>query len=199
MARRQIQDTYFHKAKAEGYAARSAYKLLQINESKRLIRQGMRVLDLGCAPGSWLQVTAGIVGPKGRVIGLDLKPVKLALPPHVTTLEGDICTFDPNLLTGPAGGLFHIVLSDMAPNTSGHGDAERSDELSRRILELLPNLLAPTGTLIVKVLEGAPFPALLRDIKQQFAQAKPFKPKASRDVSTEIYVIATGYTPRVSD
>jgi 23S rRNA (uridine2552-2'-O)-methyltransferase len=117
----------------------------------------------------------------------------------VTTLEGDICTFDPALLTGPAGGLFHLVLSDMAPNTSGHGDAERSDELSRRILELLPSLLAPTGTLVIKVLEGAPFPALLKDIKGMFAGAKPFKPKASRDISTEIYVIAQGYTPKIAD
>jgi len=199
MARRQIQDTYFHKAKAEGYAARSAYKLLQINESKRLIRPGMRILDLGCAPGSWMQVAAELTGPKGRVVGLDLKPVKLALPPSVTAFEGDVFTFDPTALTAPAGGLFHVVLSDMAPNTSGHGDAERSDELCRRILDLLPELLAPTGTLIMKVLEGGPFPQLLKDVRARFASAKPHKPKASRDVSTEIYVIATGYTPANAD
>lgn len=194
MARRQIHDTYFHQAKAEGYAARSAYKLQQIQDAKRLLRPGMRVLDLGCSPGSWLQVASEIVGPKGRVIGLDLKPVKLALPAWVTTLEGDFFRTDPRTLTEPGGGLFHVVLSDMAPNTIGHGDAERSDELCRRILEVLPGLLMPTGSLAMKVLEGGPFPQLLRDVKRMFAQAKPYKPKASRDVSVEIFVIASGYS-----
>lgn len=193
MARRQIHDTYFHQAKAEGYAARSAYKLQQIQDAKRLLRPGMRVLDLGCSPGSWLQVASEIVGPNGRVVGLDLKPVKLALPKWVTTLEGDIFRTDPRTLTEPAGGLFDVVLSDMAPNTIGHGDAERSDELCRRILEVLPGLLKPTGSLAMKVLEGGPFPQLLRDVKGMFAQAKPYKPKASRDVSVEIFVIASGY------
>jgi len=193
MARRQIQDTYFHKAKAEGYAARSAYKLLQLQESKRLVRPGMRILDLGCAPGSWLQVAAELVGPKGRVIGLDLEPVKLALPPTVTTFEGDVFTTDPAMLTTSAGGLFQLVLSDMAPNTSGHGDAERSDELCRRILAVLPNLMAPSGDLVMKVLEGGPFPHLLKDTRTLFTTAKPFKPKASRDISTEIYIFAQGY------
>ncbi len=193
MARRQIHDSYFRRAKTEGYAARSAYKLQQIQESKRLLRPGMRILDLGCAPGSWLQVAAEIVGPQGRVIGLDLKPVKLALPPIVTTLEGDIFDTDSRVLTGAAGGLFHAVLSDMAPNTSGHGDAERSDELCRRILDLLPELLAPTGHLVMKVLEGGPFPQLLKDTKARFTNVKPLKPKASRDVSTEIFIIAQGF------
>ena len=194
MARRQIHDTYFHRAKAEGYAARSAYKLQQIQESKRLLRQGMRILDLGCAPGSWLQVAADIVGPSGRVVGLDLKPVKLALPPQVTTIEGDIFDTPSRVLADAAGGRFHAILSDMAPNTSGHGDAERSDELCRRILELLPDLLAPTGALVMKVLEGAPFPNLLKDTRTLFTKVKPLKPKASRDVSTEIFIIAQGYT-----
>jgi 23S rRNA (uridine2552-2'-O)-methyltransferase len=194
MARRQIHDAYFHRAKAEGYAARSAYKLQQIQESKRLLRPGMRILDLGCAPGSWLQVAAEILGPQGRLIGLDLKPVKLALPPTVTTFEGDVFATPPEALTGPAGGLFHAVLSDMAPNTSGHGDAERSDDLCRRILALLPDLLMPTGTLVMKVLEGAPFPQLLKDTRAIFSAVKAFKPKASRDVSSEIFVIGQGYT-----
>jgi 23S rRNA (uridine2552-2'-O)-methyltransferase len=153
----------------------------------------MRILDLGCAPGSWLQVAADLVGPQGRVVGLDLKPVKLALPPTVTTFEGDIFATPPEALTGPAGGLFHAVLSDMAPNTSGHGDAERSDELCRRILDLLPDLLMPTGSLVMKVLEGSPFPQLLKDSRAIFSAVKAYKPKASRDVSAEIFVIGQGY------
>lgn len=195
MARRQLHDPYFRRAKAEGYAARSAYKLQEIQDSKRLLRPGLRVLDLGCCPGSWLQVASAIVGPKGRVIGLDLNPVKLALPPTVTTLEGDIFQTPAGTLTDAAGGLFHVVLSDMAPATIGHGDAERSDELCRRILDLLPDLLAPTGSLVMKVLEGGPFPQLLRDTRRLFTTVKPLKPKASRDVSTEIFIIAQGYAP----
>lgn len=198
MARRKLHDPYFHRAKAEGYAARSAYKLQQIQESKRLLRPGMRILDLGCSPGSWLQVASDIVGSQGRVVGLDLKPVKLALPPTVSTFEGDIFETPAATLTDAAGGLFHAVLSDMAPNTIGHGDAERSDEICRCVLDLLPKLLMPTGALVMKVLEGTPFPALLKDTRRMFSIVKPLKPKASRDVSSEIFIIAQGYRPAPS-
>lgn len=201
MARRVLHDHYFKQAKAEGYLARSAYKLLQIQESRRIIRRGDHVLDLGCAPGSWLQVAAELVGDRGRVVGIDLKPVEHAMPANVTHLVGDIQLTDAAALLGagtstpdPAR-LFDVVLSDMAPNTSGHGDSERSIRLCRRVLDLLPALLRTGGNLAIKALEGGEYPALLRDTSRLFAQCKGFKPEASRDVSKEMYIVALGYKP----
>src|SRR5438046_1332825 len=112
MARRQLHDQYFKKAKAEGYLARSAYKLQEINERKRLLRPGSRVLDLGCPPGAWLQVASEIVGPGGRIVGIDLQEVRHAIGPKVTTIVGDIYKTAPATLTEAGGGPFDAVLSD---------------------------------------------------------------------------------------
>lgn len=135
MARRVLHDQYFKQAKAEGYLARSAYKLTELDERFKLIRKGSRVLDLGCAPGSWLQVAAERVGESGVVVGIDLKRVDAKLAPQVATLVGDIEQTAPEALTALAGGLFDLVLSDMAPNTSGHGDDLVSARLCRRVLD----------------------------------------------------------------
>lgn len=193
MARRQLHDQYFKKAKAEGYLARSAYKLQEINERKRLFGVGARVLDLGCAPGAWIQVAVEEVGPRGWVVGIDLKEVRENLGPNVTTIQGDVYKTDPAALTGPAGGLFDAVLSDMAPDTSGHGDHFLSVRLCRRVLELLPSVLRPGGNLAMKVFEGEEYPELLRETAALFAQARGFKPKASREMSREMYVVGHGY------
>ncbi|MEZ6317974.1 MAG: RlmE family RNA methyltransferase [Phycisphaerales bacterium] len=190
---RQLHDRYFKQAKREGYVARSAYKLLEINEKKALIRKGDRVLDLGCAPGSWLQAAAELVGPTGIVVGIDLKPVDHPMPDHVHTLVGDLTETDPALLTAPAAGRFNAVLSDMAPNTTGAGDDFRSVRLCRAILERLPGLIAPGGHLAMKVFEGAELQDLVAETRAMFADARAFKPKASRDVSRETYVVAKGY------
>ncbi len=195
MSRRKLHDRYFRQAKAEGYAARSAYKLLQIQDAKRIIRAGDAVLDLGCAPGSWLQVASELVGERGVVVGIDLTPVRIHPPDNVTTLVGDATDIHPSELTHPAGGRFDVVLSDMAPKTSGHGDAERSVTLCHAILDLLPDLLKPTGNLAMKVLEGSGYPELLRETQRRFANARGYKPKASRDVSREMFIVAKGYTP----
>lgn len=199
MGRRIIQDEYFHKAKAEGYLARSAYKLKQIQEHRPLIRRGMRVLDLGCAPGAWLQVASQLVGPGGMVIGLDLTPTAHHFPPNVHPFVGDAEKIDPTILTtaglpdGSSPVLFDVVVSDMAPNTTGHGDHERSIRLCDWVLHLLPSLLKPTGALVIKVFEGGEYPRFLKDMRAHFAKVKGYKPAASRDVSVEMYVIGEGY------
>ncbi len=197
MARRQLHDQYFKKAKAEGYLARSAYKLQEINERKRLFGAGARVLDLGCAPGAWIQVAAEEVGPRGWVVGIDLKEVRDNLGPNVTTIQGDVYKLDAAALTGPegpgGGGLFDAVLSDMAPDTSGHGDHFLSVRLCRRVLELLPAVLRRGGNLVMKVFEGEEYPGLLKETGALFLQAKGFKPKASREMSREMYVVGHGY------
>ncbi len=193
MARRQLHDQFFKQAKGEGYLARSAYKLKQIQAAKRPIKPADRVLDLGCAPGAWLQVAGELVGAKGRVVGLDLKPCRHPFPAHITHLVGDVFEVSPQTLTAEAGGMFDVVLSDMAPNTTGHGDSERSATLCRRILEILPGLLKPTGHLAMKVLEGGEYPPLLQETKGVFADVKGYKPPASRAVSREMYIVAKGY------
>lgn len=191
--RRTLHDEYFRKAKREGYAARSAYKLLEINEKKRLIRSGDRVLDLGCAPGSWMQVAAGLVGERGAVVGVDRNPVKVALGPNVRSIEADIYEVAPADLTS-VGGVFDVVLSDMAPNTAGDlGDHFRSVALCARVLDLAGDALRPGGNLAMKVFEGEAYPDLLRRAARAFGVCKGFKPRASRDVSREMYVVGLGF------
>lgn len=197
MARRELHDEYFRKAKAEGYLARSAYKLKEIQQRRRVMARGGRVLDLGCAPGAWLQVAAEVVGPKGVVIGVDLKPVEADLPAPARAIRGDVYDLDPAELIDMAGGeLFDTLLSDMAPSTSGAGDHFLSVRLCDRVLELAPALLKPGGALAMKVFEGEQYPELLRRTQAMFALCKGLKPAASRSVSSEIYIVAAGHRGR---
>ena len=192
---RKLHDQFFKQAKAEGYLARSAYKLLEINERKKLIKPGGRVLDLGCAPGAWLQVAADAVGERGVVVGIDLQETRHDFGPNVRALVADAYTVDPatlkELAAAPAG--FDAVLSDMAPNTTGHGDDLLSARLCRRVLELLPALLRPGGNIAMKVFEGSEYPAVLRETAELFREARGFKPRASRDVSREMYIVAANF------
>jgi 23S rRNA (uridine2552-2'-O)-methyltransferase len=201
---RKLHDEYFLKAKAEGYAARSAYKLLEIQDKRRLIHRGDLVLDLGCFPGSWLQVASELVNPSGmggggRVVGIDLTRVEIELPSNVATLVGDAFKTDaPTLLAAIAEtkrDRFDVILSDMAPNTSGHGDDFLSARLCDRVLDLCPALLRPGGNLLMKILEGEPTPDVIKRAKSTFREAGTTKPKASRDVSREIFIWGKGYEP----
>jgi 23S rRNA (uridine2552-2'-O)-methyltransferase len=211
--RRVLHDQYFLKAKAEGYAARSAYKLKEINDRRRIIRSGDRVLDLGCAPGSWLQVAGQLVGPRGEAVGIDLKEVRELLPPNARAFVADAFRSSPEELlrlssrdepptsaqasSGARLRLFDVVLSDMAPSTEGGGggfaDHVRSIELCRRVLTLVPSVLKPKGHLVMKVFEGEEYAALLRETTAMFDECKGFKPDASRDVSREMFIVAKSY------
>lgn len=199
--RRQIHDRYFKQAKAEGYLARSAYKLKEINERRRILGPGDFVLDLGCAPGSWLQVAAEMVGEKGFVVGVDLSPVDAAaIGGNVRALVGDVFETPAAVLLGPlvertgdAGARYGVVLSDMAPKTTGAGDHFRSAELCDRVLELLPGVLGVGGNLAMKIFEGERYTELLRAAGGLFREAKGFKPRSSRDVSPEMFIVCRGY------
>ncbi|MBL8762209.1 MAG: RlmE family RNA methyltransferase [Phycisphaerae bacterium] len=192
---RKLHDRYFKQAKAEGYVARSAYKLLEINSKFRIVRAGDRVLDLGCAPGSWMQVATKAVGAGGLVVGVDLQAVGPGIAPGAATVQGDIFKVDPATLLELSGSMFDVILSDMAPATTGHGDDFLSVRLCRRVLEILPPLLSPGGSLAMKVLEGEEFPELLREVRALFPRVKGFKPDSSRDVSREMFIVADGYRP----
>lgn len=204
---RKLHDQFFKKAKAEGYAARSAYKLKEIQERHGLLRAGMWVLDLGCAPGSWMQVAGQIVGrpsrgrdwgnasEDGRVLGVDLQPVSIELPECCRAVVGDVFTLTAEDCLRLLGGPADVVLSDMAPNTTGDpgGDHHQSVRLCRRVLELLPMVLKPGGGLVMKVFEGLAYPDLLSETQRLFGLAKGLKPVATRQVSREMFIIAQMY------
>ncbi len=202
---RELHDVYFRKAKEDGYVARSAYKLLEVQERRHFLRKGQTVLDIGCAPGSWLQVAEKLVGPNGRVVGIDLQRITAPVGPTVRAIVGDARTVPPAELLALAARegdaqpptAFDVVLSDMAPNTTGSPQADhfRSVELCRTVLGLLPPLLRPDGHLVMKVFEGEVYPDLLAECQKLFREAKGLRPDATRDLSREMFILGAGYRP----
>jgi 23S rRNA (uridine2552-2'-O)-methyltransferase len=168
---------------------------MEIDDRRRVIPRAGKVLDLGCAPGSWLQVLAERTGEKGRVVGIDLKPVTHEMPERVRTVVGDFTAIDPSVLLGDDGELFDAVFSDMAPNTSGAGDDFLSARLCEEIVDRLPVLLRKGGACVMKVLEGGGTPPLIKRCKLRFLEVKPYKPDATREVSREIYIVCKKYRP----
>lgn len=199
MAKRALHDRYFKQAKREGYLARSAYKLIEIDDKYRVLpKRGGLVLDLGAAPGSWTQVASERMGQGGRIVGLDVLPIRVSLS-NADMFLADVNEITPEALLERTGGeKFDAIISDMAPNTSGHGDHFRSVRLCERALELAEGVLKPGGNVVMKVLEGETYPDLLRETAQRFAKCKGFKPKSSRDVSTEMFIVALGFRPALS-
>ena len=187
------QDHYSRQAKKDKYPARSVYKLKEIQQKTRLIKKGDAVLDLGCAPGSWLKYAADLTGPSGRVVGVDLKPVTIALPEQVSVLTGDIFEMLDDL-KAEAGSGYHVVLSDMAPATTGnkHVDAARSMGLSEAALYVAKEVLKPGGGFVCKIFQGPDFKAFTDEVRKSFQKQKIFKPQSSRKASREIFVIGLG-------
>jgi len=186
-------DHYSRQAKKNRYPARSVYKLKEIQSRYRLIRPGDKVLDLGCSPGSWLLYAAEIVGEKGKVIGIDLIPVTIGLPPQASVHVGDVQALEDSLLE-KLGQNFNTVISDMAPSTTGIKgvDETRSLDLCTAALAVARRFLAPGGTFLCKIFQGADFDAFSRRVKKNFSKQKIFKPQSSRKASREIYMIGTG-------
>lgn len=186
-------DHYARKAQKDNYPARSVYKLQEIRKKTGILQSGDRVLDLGCAPGSWTLYAAEQVGPGGSVVGVDLKPVSIGLPPWARTATGDLLEPDAELrklLSGP----FDAVLSDMAPATTGNRnvDAVRSFVLAETALELARIALRPGGVLVCKIFQGPDFDEYLKRVKTGFERHKIFKPQSSRKASREIFIIGMG-------
>lgn len=191
----KIQDHYFQRAKKERFLARSVYKLQEIQKKHRLLKKGDRVLDLGAAPGSWMQFTQTVIGPSGHLVGVDLKPIEQRFPDQVVILQGDI--FETELLEElkKAHAPFSVILSDMAPKTSGIkvADAARSALLVERALEIAEATLAARGHVLAKIFQGADFHRILLELKQRFSRTRVVKPDATRKRSKEIYLLAMGY------
>lgn len=186
-----VGDPLTKAAKAKGYKARSVFKLEELDRKFGLIKGGDRVLDLGCHPGSWLKYCAKRAGKKGRVVGVDLTPTEPP-GPNVRTVVADVMELDE---AGVFGQKFDVVLSDMAPQTMGHGptDALRSQALAERAVDIGLRWLEPKGRLAVKVFVGGGEHGLLDMTRPHFDRVKFQKTPASRKRSREVYLIALGF------
>jgi 23S rRNA (uridine2552-2'-O)-methyltransferase len=189
------QDHYTRKAKNARFPARSVFKLEEIQRKYRLIKKGDRVLDLGCSPGSWLLYAAGLVGKTGRVTGLDRTQVTTALPGQVKVITGDLLDIlREERLKETLGDRFNVILSDMAPATTGNKtvDGARSFELSRAALSTARETLISGGAFVCKLFQGEDFQAFVGEVRGCFQTQKIFKPQSSRKASREIYIIGMG-------
>jgi len=194
---RHVTDPYVRQARAAGYRSRAAYKLLEIDRRDGLLKPGLRVLDLGAAPGGWSQVAAGRAGPKGRVVAIDL--LEIAPISGVKLVRGDVREAQARAALKEAlGGAADLVLSDLAPNLSGIPgvDQARGAELAELALELAGETLKPSGALLLKVFQGEAFAEVLSRVKQGFQSVSVRKPGASRGESRETYLLARGLKPR---
>jgi len=165
--------------------------LEEIQNKHHLIKKGDRVLDLGCSPGSWLLYAAKLAGSEGRVVGIDLKPVTTRVPSQIQIITADVFSLDVAFL----GNNFNVVLSDMAPATTGHKavDAARSFNLCEAALDIARRILLPGGAFVCKIFQGTDFTIFLNNVRAGFKQQKIFKPQSSRKASKEIYVIGLGF------
>jgi len=190
------KDEYYNKSKQQGYRARSAYKLKQIDEESDLFEHGDTVVDLGAAPGGWLQVAAEEVGESGTVVGVDLQRIDDLEEHDVETLRGDMTEERTRhyLREAVGEGGADAVLSDMAPNMTGEYslDHARSVHLARQAFDVAEELLAPGGDFVVKVFQGEDLDAFREDVREEFQYLRTVSPPASRDSSSEVYLVARG-------
>ncbi len=184
-------DHLTRQAQAENYPARSVYKLKEIQQKFHIIKKNDTVLDLGCSPGSWLLYAASQVGSQGRVLGVDLKAVDIRLPAHVTVVQGDILQIKAIDFLAQAAGC-QVVLSDMAPATTGRKDVDalRSFELCKMALEMAERYLVVNGNFVCKIFQGNEFSMFEKQVTKKFQECRIFKPDSCRKQSKEIYIIA---------
>ena len=191
------RDYYYQKAKAENYRSRAAYKISQTAKKYRFIRKGDVVVDLGAAPGGWIQAVRKIVGKKGHVLGVDLKPIEPFPQEYVRTIIADLTA--PEIVQQILDFLprkADVVISDASPNISGiwEVDNARQIDLASQALKIALNILRHSGNFFVKVFEGDMLPAFVKTVAKHFDAVKVIKPKASRAKSSEMYLLALNLT-----
>jgi 23S rRNA (uridine2552-2'-O)-methyltransferase len=192
------KDHYYNKAKQEGYRSRSAYKLQQLDDDADLFSHGDTVVDLGAAPGGWLQVAAERVGETGTVVGVDLQRIDPLEADNVETVRGDMTEAETKTKLREAidAEVVDVIVSDMAPNMSGQYELDhaRSIYLARQGFEVAQDLLDTGGDLVVKTFDGPDLADLRAEIEEQFQYVRTVHPEASRDSSSEVYLVAKGHT-----
>jgi len=190
------KDARYHRAKAEGFRARSAYKLAELDDSHHVLRRGDLVVDLGAWPGGWLQVASTRIGPGGRLVGVDLAEIPSISAPNVSLLVGDVR--EPSTIVAlrdALGGPARVVLSDLAPKLTGIRDRDdaRCFELLTAVIDSLPTLLAAGGALLTKVFMTPDYRSLIERLRRDFEEVKTTRPDSTRKGSAELYAVCRGY------
>jgi 23S rRNA (uridine2552-2'-O)-methyltransferase len=191
---RHVSDPFVKKAQLEGYRSRSAYKLIELNEKDRLIRPGMRIMDLGSAPGGWSQVAGKLVGAKGRVLATDILPMEPIK--NVDFIQGDFTeqAVVTELLNWLGGGKFDLIISDIAPNITGIDSADQASSMYflELALDTVRQTLKPGATFVAKMFQGSGSDQYVKDLRTSFEKVLIRKPAASRAQSREVYIVAKG-------
>jgi 23S rRNA (uridine2552-2'-O)-methyltransferase len=186
------KDRFFHKAKAEGFAARSVYKLQELDQKFKILKPGQTILDLGSSPGSWSQYASQKIGANGRLLGVDLSPMSVSLP-NAVFLEADLRDLNLETIFKEHGFKppFDVVMSDMMAKTTGIKDSDqaRSLELCELALSVAQRFLKPGGTFVCKFFHSGEFGKLRADIKREFERVEALKPESTRSVSKEIFLV----------
>lgn len=191
---RQLNDPYVAAAKEDGYRSRAAYKIIQLDEKFKLFRTGQRVVDLGAAPGGWTQIASKRIGTKGKLIAIDI--LEMDPIPGATILHMDFLTHEADVkLKEALGGEADIVISDMAPSTTGHAGTDhiRIMDMAENAAQFAVEVLAENGTFVCKLFQGGAEKTLLDLLRKHFAKVRHAKPPASRQDSSESYIVAQGF------
>ena len=191
--REHRKEAYYKKAKREGYRSRAAFKLFQINKKFRLMKEGQRVIDLGAAPGGWSQVALELVGSGGKVIGVDIDSITPMT--GVDFIKGDMTAEETLDRIKEKMEVADVIISDLSPNISGHYsvDQAKSVYLAGMALKTAERLLRPGGKFVVKIFEGEDFPEFLQNLRKKFEFVKVYSPPATRQQSSEVYVVCKRY------
>ncbi|MFV0435924.1 MAG: SAM-dependent methyltransferase [Desulfopila sp.] len=195
---RKVRDYYAQKAKKNRYPARSIYKLEEVQQKYNLIKRGDSVLDIGCFPGSWSLYAAELVGPRGVVVGVDIQQASQDPRADSGTIHWlcqDIRDDDFIINVRRIRPSFRVLISDIAPKTTGNrwADAQQSLNLVRETLQIAEQLLLAKGNYLVKVFQGEDFPAFVQELRQRFTMVKVLKPQSSRVESREVFVLGMGF------
>ncbi|XPV77057.1 MAG: RlmE family RNA methyltransferase [Desulfovibrio sp.] len=193
---KKVQDHYFNRAKKENYPARSVYKLQEIEKRFHIFKKGQTVVDLGGAPGSWTLFAAKKVGPQGKVLSVDLQSTETEFAENTVFLQEDVFSESERLMEAMKPLLpFNLVISDMAPKTTGHKftDQVRSLELCEAARDLAFKHLKKGGHFVVKIFEGPDVKQYMDDLRPYFGKVKSFKPKSSRAESKEYFIVGLGF------
>jgi 23S rRNA (uridine2552-2'-O)-methyltransferase len=192
---RHLRDPYVKQAQKDGYRSRSAYKLIELNDKDRLMRPGMRIMDLGSAPGGWSQVASRIVGQKGRVLATDILPMDSLR--NVDFIQGDFTeeAIVQQLLDWLSGGKFDLIISDIAPNLTGIDSADQASSIYflELALDTVRKTLKPGANFVAKMFQGSGSDQYLKELRTHFEKVLIRKPAASRKESREVYLVAKGF------